>query len=138
MDYKLSRAGFSWNPEIEDVHSFLKKLAQENCLSSVQDVKFSHFMDQNCELKHLREYFSIPAVKDLGEVLVSPDDNDSECVYLCGNSLGLMPKTVPSHVNRELEKWQKSGVEGHFTGQFPWVSIGEAPLQNMAPIVGAK
>ncbi len=33
---------------------------------------------------------------------------EEECVYFCGNSLGLMPKTTPDCINRELDKWAKT------------------------------
>ena len=37
-------------------------------------------------------------------VVSSPED---ECIYLCGNSLGLLPRTAPEYVNRQFEKWAK-------------------------------
>ena len=30
---------------------------------------------------------------------------DEESVYLCGNSLGLLPKAVKHNIDKELEKW---------------------------------
>ena len=32
-------------------------------------------------------------------------DGEEECVYLCGNSLGLQPKEVSTLVHEELDKW---------------------------------
>ena len=31
--------------------------------------------------------------------------SDGECVYLCGHSLGLMPKVVQSYTQRQLDSW---------------------------------
>ena len=30
-----------------------------------------------------------------------------ESIYLCGNSLGLMPKAASEYVNRQFDKWAK-------------------------------
>jgi kynureninase len=35
------------------------------------------------------------------------NDPDQECIYLCGNSLGLQPKTAREYVNRQFDKWEK-------------------------------
>jgi kynureninase len=34
-------------------------------------------------------------------------ERTSECVYLCGNSLGLEPKVTKDIMNKELDKWSK-------------------------------
>ena len=58
-------------------------------------------------------------------------------VYLCGNSLGLMPKGARTIVGRELLAWSKHGVEAHLDGGNPWYSYHEPLLAPMARIVGA-
>jgi len=35
------------------------------------------------------------------------EDEESECIYLCGNSLGLKPKAVDVYLSRQLDKWAK-------------------------------
>jgi hypothetical protein len=50
----------------------------------------------------------------------SDQKDGDECVYLCGNSLGLQPKRALEFVMEEMTKWQKTGVEGHFLGARPW------------------
>ncbi|SNS94688.1 Kynureninase [Ekhidna lutea] len=67
-----------------------------------------------------------------------PQKNGGDCIYLCGNSLGLQPNTTSQYVNAELEKWQKHGVEGHFTGAKPWVSYHKNSKSVLAKILGAK
>lgn len=34
------------------------------------------------------------------------NEND-DCIYFCGNSLGLQPKTASDSVKSELENWAK-------------------------------
>ena len=40
-------------------------------------------------------------------LIKNPDD---DCIYLCGNSLGLQPKSARDYVNRQFEKWEKMFV----------------------------
>ena len=47
---------------------------------------------------------------DLSAVDSSLVSEDEDCVYFCGNSLGLMPKSAPDCINRELDKWAKTWV----------------------------
>ncbi|ODV92386.1 hypothetical protein CANCADRAFT_973 [Tortispora caseinolytica NRRL Y-17796] len=64
---------------------------------------------------------------------------DKECVYFCGNSLGLMPKSTRSAVDVELDAWASYGVNAHFEHvREPWVSIDRPVGPEMAKIVGAQ
>ncbi|MEM7296696.1 MAG: kynureninase, partial [Bacteroidota bacterium] len=60
------------------------------------------------------------------------------CIYLCGNSLGLQPDTTQKYINEELEHWRENGVEGHFTGNRPWVSYHKNTKKFLANLVGAN
>ena len=62
----------------------------------------------------------------------------SECIYLCGNSLGLQCTGVRKLLDEELQKWHEFGVEGHFEGTRPWVTVDEVCVDSMAKIVGAN
>ncbi len=66
-----------------------------------------------------------------------PQRGGKDCIYLCGNSLGLQPKITSEFVNEELKNWQEKGVEGHFTGEKPWVSYHKNSKDSLAKIVGA-
>lgn len=44
----------------------------------------------------MRRFFSVDPS------LIDPDE---ECIYLCGNSLGLQPKTIKPLIEGELKKW---------------------------------
>lgn len=66
-----------------------------------------------------------------------PQRDGKDCIYLCGNSLGLQPKSTSDFVNTELRNWQERGVEGHFTGDKPWVSYHKNSKSSLGKIVGA-
>jgi kynureninase len=87
-------------------------------------------LDKEDPLGHLREKFIFPE---------APSGGPS--IYLCGNSLGLQSTLTVPYVNEELEKWQRFGVEGHFSDVNtvrPWVTADEDCRDDMAAIVGAK
>jgi kynureninase len=60
-----------------------------------------------------------------------------ECIYLCGNSLGLQPKTTRQYVEQELQDWARFGVEGHFHARHPWLPYHENLTEQTASLVGA-
>ena len=62
----------------------------------------------------------------------------NEVIYLCGNSLGLQPKTAKKALENELEDWAKWGVEGHFQGRKPWFHYHKFLTDLSAEIAGAK
>lgn len=84
-------------------------------------------LDQQDPLSHFRDKFHIPN-----------QANGEPYVYLCGNSLGLQPKTTGSYIQQELLDWQNLGVEGHLHAKNPWLPYHEFLTEKMAKIVGAK
>lgn len=58
--------------------------------------------------------------------------------YLCGNSLGLMPKRTQTLIAEELDVWKTRAVEGHFDHPYsrPWKSCDELVKASLAGIVG--
>jgi kynureninase len=66
-----------------------------------------------------------------------PQHAGSDCVYLCGHSLGLQPRSARGYVERELDDWAKLGVEGHFRAQHPWMPYHKLLREQTAAIVGA-
>ena len=100
------------------------------------DLAFARLLDQVNPVRHLREEFHYPSIKDLD---VNDCDSDAKCIYLCGNSLGLQPKETRSLVNEELEKWERKGVVAHVQAKTrPWISIESTVKDEMAKIVGAE
>ncbi len=90
-------------------------------------LEFAQQLDKNDPLAQYREKFFIPKM-----------ENGKECIYLCGNSLGLQPKTVRQAIGQELDDWAKYGVEGHFHAKNSWVSYHELLAEPTARLVGAK
>lgn len=84
-------------------------------------------MDARDSLARFRERFYFPKTKE-GE----------ECLYLCGHSLGLQPKTARSYIDQELEDWAQLGVEGHFHGKNPWMPYHRLLTEQTAALVGAQ
>ncbi len=70
---------------------------------------FAAQLDQQDTLSQFREQFIFPK-NEQGETQI----------YLCGNSLGLQPKSAKEALLNELEDWAQWGVEGHFHGRKPW------------------
>lgn len=89
--------------------------------------EFAKELDKNDPLASYRNDFWIP-----------PHSDGQPSVYLCGNSLGLQPKSVQAYIQQELDDWKNLGVEGHMRGKNPWLSYHELLTEPMARIVGAK
>lgn len=79
-----------------------------------------------------------PLAKFRDEFHIAKTSGGSPSIYLCGNSLGLMPKRTKEALNQELTDWQNLGVEGHFHAKNPWLPYHEFLTENYAKIVGAK
>ena len=88
---------------------------------------FVHEMDSKDPLASARARFHIPKTAA-----------GQSCIYFCGNSLGLQPKTVAAALTQELEDWQNMGVEGHFHAKNPWLPYHEFLTKQIANLVGAK
>jgi kynureninase len=89
--------------------------------------EFAAAMDARDPLAHFRGRFCLPKTK-------SGDD----CIYLCGHSLGLQPKTASSYLDQELRDWANLGVEGHFHAENPWMPYHRLLTQQTAALVGAQ
>ena len=88
---------------------------------------YAQTLDAQDELSSYREKFHIPK-----------QNSGEEHIYLCGNSLGLQPKTTKEYINQELRDWENFGVEGHFHAKNPWLPYHEFLTGKMAKVVGAK
>uniref|UniRef100_A0A8C2UE58 Abnormal fluorescence under UV illumination n=2 Tax=Coturnix japonica TaxID=93934 RepID=A0A8C2UE58_COTJA len=105
---------------------------------SPADKKLAFHLDEEDKLKHLRECFHIPKVKDLPPTDLTLVNGEESCIYFVGNSLGLQPKKVKTYLDEELDKWARTGVHGHFNGQRPWALADECLVDLMAELVGAQ
>ncbi len=84
-------------------------------------------LDANDPIRNYREQFHIPQ-----------QDNGESFIYMCGNSLGLQPKTTATYIDQELKDWKNLGVEGHMHAENPWLPYHEFLTEKMAKVVGAK
>ncbi|MCG8604113.1 kynureninase [bacterium] len=91
------------------------------------DKAFAEEMDARDPLAAYREQFHLPKSVSGGD-----------CIYLCGNSLGLQPKSAMAYVQKELQDWAEFGVEGHFQARSPWLPYHEFLTDQTARLVGAK
>lgn len=96
-------------------------------MTHINTLNYAIQLDQNDPLQSYRDKFHIPV-----------RSNGNEYLYLCGNSLGLQPRTVRKHIEQELNDWSTLGVEGHFHAKNPWMPYHEFLTSSMAKIVGAK
>ncbi len=87
---------------------------------------FALAMDERDLLKQFRERFFFPKT------------TSGDCVYLCGHSLGLQPKTATAYIEQELKDWAQLGVEGHFQAKNPWMPYHRLLTEQTAELVGAK
>ncbi len=78
-------------------------------------------------LTPLRDRFLIPTAPD-----------GTPAVYLAGQSLGLQPRTVRAAIERELEAWERLGIEAWFDPALPWFTLDATLREPMARIVGAR
>lgn len=91
---------------------------------------FAQHLDQVDPLRSFRERFYIP------------EHNGKPLIYLCGNSLGLQPKTARTALEREFNTWQNLGVEGWFDqtegAEQPWLRYHATCKDALSQIVGAS
>ncbi|MDE1984874.1 MAG: kynureninase, partial [Gammaproteobacteria bacterium] len=87
---------------------------------------FAAQLDRQDPLAHYREKFHLP------------HHAGGEEIYLCGNSLGLQPKTAERYLREELEDWQRLAVKAHFAGRRPWMPYHELLTDKTARVVGAE
>jgi len=90
---------------------------------------FAQLLDAQDPLKDFRDQFHIP------------QRNGNDLIYLCGNSLGLQPKTARAALDHELQTWQHLGVEGWFESLHEttpsWLSYHKRCQEPLAQIIGA-
>lgn len=102
----------------------IKSIINDSSDQFLQSEKCAILLDEQDELKSFREEFCYPP-KD------RDDPKSVDCIYLCGNSLGLQPKKLKQRIKEELYDWATLGVEGHFKGKYPWVSTDEPLLPHV-------
>ena len=87
---------------------------------------FAEAEDELDPLAEFRQAFSFPRER-----------GGYEPVYLCGNSLGLQPKSARSLVVEELDIWADFAVDGHFRPGRPWWRYHEGCTAGFCALTGA-
>lgn len=90
-------------------------------------LSYARACDERDVLRGFRERFALPARPDGGPLL-----------YLCGHSLGLMPREARRIVEEELDHWARSGVLGHEEGTRPWIPYHRNLAAGLASLCGAR
>jgi kynureninase len=83
-------------------------------------------LDHADPLAHWRGEFHVPDGPDGGPT-----------AYLCGNSLGLQPRSVVTEVGRVLADWQRLAVLGHHGAGADWLTYQDTLAPSLARLVGA-
>lgn len=89
-------------------------------------VQFAQQLDEQDAFRIFRDEFLIP------------EHNGEPAVYLCGNSLGLQPRSAKKYIQDQLDAWETNAVESWFMGDEPWLKYHKALLPPLAKILGAK
>lgn len=88
---------------------------------------FARQLDAQDPLRGFQDRFHLP-----------PGPDGQPAVYLCGNSLGLQPKSARPAVELEFQSWQEHAVEGHFREPSQWMHYHETLTAASARLVGAR
>lgn len=92
----------------------------------LSSLAFARSLDRKDPLRKFRQQFLIPKV------------NGKPSIYLCGNSLGLEPRSARKYLLEELKDWAELGVEGHVHGRRPWLYYHHLTKKPLAQLLGAK
>ncbi len=79
-----------------------------------------------------------PGHREMFHVPPADGGNYPEAAYLAGNSLGLAPRATRDELLADLDAWAQRGVEGHVTGERPWLPYHELLTAPAARLVGAE
>ena len=87
-------------------------------------ILFAKSLDEDDSLSSYRKEFHYPE-----------DDNGNQLIYLCGNSLGLQPKSASDQIEKEFSIWSKMGVLGQ---EERWIAYHERLTKPFANLVGCR
>ncbi|TKR82837.1 hypothetical protein L596_016512 [Steinernema carpocapsae] len=105
---------------------------------AIESRSFAHYLNENDKLKYLRYEFHYPKMGTLPQVDLSLVNSEDDAIYLCGNSLCLMPRITRDVMNQQFDKWSQMGWFGHIAGNYPWTICDEEICEEIGSIVGAE
>lgn len=59
------------------------------------------------------------------------------CIYLDGNSLGLLSRRAEASLQRVVETWKRDAIDGWTTGADRWIDLAERVAARLSPLLGA-
>ncbi|CAF3706213.1 unnamed protein product [Adineta steineri] len=127
----------------ENFFQLVSNQSAENFLHTKSDywqlklnsAEFAQKMDNEDPIGYIRKQFAYPKISS---ILNIDTNQNEECVYLCGQSLGLMPKRVIEYTSNFLNDWATLGVFGHFMGSNPWAKCDVPCIPTMSLLVGGR
>jgi len=66
------------------------------------------------------------------------DADEGESLYVCGHSLGPLPRRARELLEEETDAWSRLGIEAHFRESAPWFTYAEQLAQPTARLIGAR
>lgn len=132
--------------EALDAQDPLRQFREEFIIPSKQDLKRKSLAEDHST--YIQSLSDLLAPPHHTYILTSPpiehnEASDERCIYLCGNSLGVQPRSTQRYIEQYLRTWATKGVTGHFVPHEdellpPFVDVDTAASKLMAPIVGAS
>lgn len=106
----------------------------------VDSPDFAMRMDKEDPLQSFRKLFHYPKKKCVrhDDIKDNSKDDEENCIYFCGHSLGLQPKTLENELHDAITNWAKRGVQCHFYGKYPAASSDNMLKENMAYMIGSE
>lgn len=89
------------------IHGYIHGIAEQLGVK-VDDDAVAAELDGRDALARFRNSFHVPSVDQILEREQTSDAG--ECVYLCGNSLGLQPKAAQGEVIEAMDSWRRRYV----------------------------
>ncbi|MBS0417655.1 MAG: kynureninase [Proteobacteria bacterium] len=90
-------------------------------------LEYARACDEADELRSFRDEFAVPT-----------NAAGQQQLYLCGHSLGLMPRAARRLVDQELDDWARFAVLGHESATRPWIPYHQNLAKGLAYLTGAQ
>jgi len=78
--------------------------------------------DERQPFARLRDEFHVPA----------------GCIYLDGNSLGLLSRRSEAALQRAVDTWKREAIDGWTSGPDRWIDLAERVAARLSPLLGAS
>ena len=95
-------------------------------------------MDYQNSLAFAKAQDGKDVLKDFRNRFLIPKHKGDDAIYLCGNSLGLQPKSATQYIADQMNTWKDLAVEGWFQGDDPWLEYYKSLSLSILKIVGAQ